>query len=72
MWALFHGKVTGASLDLKLIIVMSEVSSITSDQNISKVSSLMVGAQQVGEQLMQVNKVRLRLSSKHFSWSIFY
>jgi hypothetical protein len=32
----------------------------------------MVGAQQVGEKLMQVNKVRLRLSSKHFSWSIFY
>jgi hypothetical protein len=36
------------------------------------VSSLMVGAQQVGEKLMQGNKVRLRLSSKHFSWSTFY
>jgi hypothetical protein len=32
----------------------------------------MVGAQQVGEKLMQGNKVRLRLSSKHFSWSTFY
>jgi hypothetical protein len=31
----------------------------------------MVGAQQVGEKLMQGNKVRLRLSSKHFSWSTF-
>jgi hypothetical protein len=29
MWALFHRKVTGASLDLKLIIVITEVSSIT-------------------------------------------
>jgi hypothetical protein len=34
---------------------------------LSRVSSLMVGAQQVGGKLMQVNKVRLRLSSKHFS-----
>jgi hypothetical protein len=32
----------------------------------------MVGAQQVGEKLMQGNKVRLRLSNKHFSWSTFY
>jgi hypothetical protein len=39
---------------------------------LARVSSLMVGAQQVGEKLMQVNKVRLRLSSKHFSWSVFY
>jgi hypothetical protein len=31
----------------------------------------MVGAQQVGGKLMQGNKVRLRLSSKHFSWSHF-
>jgi hypothetical protein len=35
---------------------------------LARVSSLMVGAQQVGEKLMEVNKVRLRLSSKHFSW----
>jgi hypothetical protein len=39
---------------------------------LARVSSLMVGAQQVGEKLMQVNKVWLGLSSKHFSWSIFY
>jgi hypothetical protein len=39
---------------------------------LATVSSLIVGAQQVGEKLMQVNKVRLGLSSKHFSWSIFY
>jgi hypothetical protein len=39
---------------------------------LARVSSLMVGAQQVGGKLMQVNKVRLRLTSKHFSWSIFY
>jgi hypothetical protein len=39
---------------------------------LARVSSLMVGAQQVGENQCKFNKVRLRLSSKHFSWSIFY
>jgi hypothetical protein len=38
---------------------------------LARVNSLMVEAQQVGKKC-KVNKVRLRLSGKHFSWSIFY
>jgi hypothetical protein len=39
---------------------------------LARMSSLMVGAQQVGKNQCKFNKVRLRLSSKHFSWPIFY